>query len=221
VSVLCVVPARRGSKGIPQKNLAELAGEPLIVHTLRAALAATTLDRVVVSTDDEEIAAVALSAGAEVVNRPAHLAGDDSPTEDALLHALETLGPPEPEYVVTLEPTSPLRKAQTIDACVRRAFELGANAVIAVAETREVLGRLEDGVFVPLDPNAPRRRQLRAPLYRETGVAYVTRTAHLRATHSVFAGPLYAVVVPEEETLDVNTKLDLLAASAALEEGAR
>jgi CMP-N-acetylneuraminic acid synthetase len=221
VSVLCVVPARRGSKGIPQKNLAELAGEPLIVHTLRAALAATTLDRVVVSTDDEEIAAVALSAGAEVVNRPAHLAGDDSPTEDALLHALETLGPPEPEYVVTLEPTSPLRKAQTIDACVRRAFELGANAVIAVAETREVLGRLEDGVFVPLDPNAPRRRQLRAPLYRETGVAYVTRTAHLRATHSVFAGPLYAVVVPEEETLDVNTKLDLLVASAALEEGAR
>jgi CMP-N-acetylneuraminic acid synthetase len=221
VSVLCVVPARRGSKGIPQKNLAELAGEPLIVHTLRAALAAATLDRVVVSTDDEEIAAVALSAGAEVVNRPAHLAGDDSPTEDALLHALETLGPPEPEYVVTLEPTSPLRKAQTIDACVRRAFELGANAVIAVAETREVLGRLEDGVFVPLDPNAPRRRQLRAPLYRETGVAYVTRTAHLRATHSVFAGPLYAVVVPEEETLDVNTKLDLLAASAALEEGAR
>ena len=216
MNVLGVIPARGGSKGVPRKNLAPLGGVPLLVHTLRTARAAETLDRVVVSTDDEEIAAVADGEGIEVVRRPAELARDDSPTEDALLHVLEALGAPGPDYVVTLEPTSPFRTPALVDACVRRAVELGADALITVAETRDVLGTLDGDRFVPFRPGEARRRQLRSPLYRESSTVYVTRTAHLRSARSVLADPLYAVVAPDEEALDVNDAVDLALAEALL-----
>jgi CMP-N,N'-diacetyllegionaminic acid synthase len=217
--VVGIVPARGGSKGVPRKNLAQVAGEPLVVHTIRAALAAETLNRVVVSTDDDDIAAISRAAGAEVVMRPPALAADESRTEDALLHAVDALGPPEPDYVVTLEPTSPLRTPALIDTCVRLALDRGADAVVTVAETREVMGRVEGGCFVPLEPGLPRRRQERSALYRELSAVYVTRTSHLRAAGSVLAASPYAVVVPEEQAIDINTTLDLFLADAVMRGG--
>lgn len=219
-TVLAVVPARGGSKGVPRKNVAPLDGEPLIIHTLRAARDAHSIDRIVVSTDDREIAAIAREAGVDVIDRPSELAGGDSPTEAALLHVLETLaarGEQPPEYVVTLEPTSPLRTAALIDACVANAIAERAGSVMTVAETRESLGRLdENGRFSFLFPGQPRRRQLREPLYRESGAVYVTRTDALLATRSVLAEPLYGVVVPDEQAVDINTPLDFVVAGAIL-----
>jgi CMP-N-acetylneuraminic acid synthetase len=209
------VPARGGSKGLPNKNLLPIAGEPLVARAVRIALEAELLNGVVCSTDSDEIVAAAAAAGAEVVRRPAELAGDDSPTEDALIHVLDTLGT-EPDYVVTLEPTSPLRTARLIDECVRRAIENDADAVITVAPSVESWGRLENGVFRHLDPAAPRRRQLRTPLYRESSTVYVTRSSYLRAARSVLAEPLYAVVVDEHEAVDVNTAEDVAVAEALL-----
>jgi N-acylneuraminate cytidylyltransferase len=214
---LGVIPARGGSKGLPGKNLLPLGGEPLLVHTIRAALSATELDGVICTTDSEEIASTAASAGATVVMRPADLAADDSPTEDALIHVLDTLlalGSAEPEYVVTLEPTSPLRSSRLIDECVARARDLRADAVITVTPSFESWGRLEDGVFRHLSPGEPRRRQLREPLYRESSTVYITRVAHLRRSGSVLADPLHAVVVDAEEAIDVNTAADLAVAEA-------
>lgn len=210
---LGVIPARGGSKGFPRKNLAPLAGVPLLVHTIRAAQGAALLDRTVVSTEDAEIARVAREAGAEVVERPPELAGDESPTEDALIHAVETLD--APEFVVTLEPTSPLRTSRLIDECIRLALE-GADAVVTVAETRDVLGRVVDGQFRHLEPGQPRRRQLREPLYREVSTVYVTRTAHLLGRRSVLADDARAVVVAPDEALDVNSELDVAIAEALL-----
>lgn len=212
---LAVIPARGGSKGLPRKNIALVAGDPLIVHTIRAALAAATVDRVVVSTDDAEIAETARSAGAEVVLRPARLAGDDSPTEDALLHVLEELGA-DPELIVTLEPTSPLRTPELIDACVHLAREHDADTVITVTETRSIYGRLDGETFRPLFDGQARRRQLREPLYAESSTVYVTRASHLRETRSVVGPQLYALVVPEEQALDINTPHDLAVADALL-----
>lgn len=213
---LAVIPARGGSKGLPRKNLAPLAGVPLLVHTIRAAQAARSLDRTVVSTDDAEIAAVAREAGAEVVERPAALAGDDSRTEEALTHAVEALGEPRPAIVVTLEPTSPLRTARLIDECVALLEAKGAASVLTVTEDRSVFGRLEDGRFRHLEPGQPRLRQLREPLYRESSTVYVTRTESLVTGGSVLAEPVYAVVVSPEEAVDVNSELDLLVAEAIL-----
>jgi CMP-N-acetylneuraminic acid synthetase len=216
VIVVGIVPARGGSKGVLRKNLAHVAGEPLVVHTIRAARAAATLDRVVVTTDDDEIAAISRESGADVVIRPPMLAGDESRTEEALLHALDAMGPPEPDYVVTLEPTSPLRTSALIDACVRLALERDADAVVTVAETRDVIGRVEEGLFLPLEPGLPRRRQERSALYRELSAVYVTRTSHLRATGSVLTASPYAVVVPEEQAIDINTTFDLFVADAVM-----
>lgn len=211
-----IVPARGGSRGVPRKNLRELNGEPLVARAVRIARAAETLDLVVVSTDDAEIAGVAEAAGAHVVLRPAALAGDDSPTEDALVHALESLGE-EPDWTVTLEPTAPFRRAETIDRCVRLADDRSAGAVVTVVGSLSSWGRLgAGGAYELLDPDAPRRRQERTPLYAESGTVWVTRTASLLAARSVLAEPVYAVVVDEEEALDVNTMLDLRIAEAIL-----
>lgn len=218
-AALGIVPARGSSKGIPGKNLRPLLGEPLIVHTIRTAQAARLLERVIVSTDSEEIAAVAAAEKAETVMRPPDLAADESPTEDALIHVLETLdrrGEPLPEYVVTLEPTSPLRTPELIDTCVVLALSEDADAVITVAELSALVGRLEGTRFRYLDPGQPRRRQLREPLYRESSTVYVTRTSHLRTSRSVLAEPLHAVVVPEEQAIDINTPLDFLIAEAVM-----
>jgi len=217
--VIAVIPARGGSKEIPGKNIRPLAGEPLVVHTIRAALAARLVNRVVVSTDSAEIAAIAREAGAEVVTRPPELAADESPTEDALIHAVESLGE-DADYVVTLEPTSPLRTPELIDACVERALAEDADAVITVVETRDVLGRVEDGHFHPLDPDSPRRRQDRTPFFRESSTVYVTRTRSLIANRSVLAEPLHAVVVPPDQAIDINSPLDFLVAEAAFRERA-
>ena len=164
---------------------------------------------VVVSTDSEAIALVGATAGAEIIRRPAELAGDDASTESALLHALDLLGPPEPGSSVTGSATSPLRRSQTIDACVRRALETGADSVLTVRETRDVLGNVADGIFVRLDPEQPRRRQLRRPLYSEAGTVYVTRTEYLRAKGSILGAEPLAFVVSAEEAIDVNAPIDL------------
>lgn len=214
--VLAVVPARGGSKGLPRKNLVPLGGEPLLVHTLRAAAGARTLDRVLVSTDDDEIADVARAEGVEVVERPPELAADDSPTEDALIHAVEALGEPRPEWVVTLEPTAPLRTARLIDECVEAAAATGAGAVLTVVETRDVLGTVDEGRFRYLQPGQPRRRQLRHPLYRESSTVYVTRTDLLLTERSVVPEPLHAVVASADEAVDVNDEVDLALAEALL-----
>lgn len=213
--VLAVIPARGGSKGLPRKNLLLLAGEPLLVHTIRAAEAAPSLDRVVVSTDDDEIADIAQAAGAQVIRRPAELAQDDSPTEDAVIHALESLDE-RPGLVVTLEPTSPLRSARLIEECIHAAVVNEGTSVVTVTEDRSVFGRIEGGRFRHLQPGQPRLRQLREPLYRESSTVYVTPTERLLADRSVVAGPLVAVVVSEEEAVDVNTELDLVFAEALL-----
>jgi CMP-N,N'-diacetyllegionaminic acid synthase len=118
---------------------------------------------------------------------------------------------------VTLEPTAPFRTAATIDRCVRLAVERDAGAVLTVAESRENWGRLaDDGRYALVWPDNPRRRQDREPLYAESGTVWVTRTASLLAGSSVLAEPVYAVVVDEQEAIDVNSELDFRVAEAIL-----
>ncbi|MBI4236643.1 MAG: acylneuraminate cytidylyltransferase family protein, partial [Chloroflexi bacterium] len=120
--VLCIIPARGGSKRLPRKNLALLLGEPLVAHSIRHALEARLVQRVVVSTDDAEIASVAEQHGAEVVRRPAEIAGDTATSESALLHVLDHLERTEsyhPDLVVFLQCTSPVRQRDDIDNAIR------------------------------------------------------------------------------------------------------
>jgi N-acylneuraminate cytidylyltransferase len=216
--VLAVIPARGGSKSVPKKNIRPLLGRPLIAYTLQTARQAKLLDRIVVSTDDDEIAGVAAGLGAEVIRRPAELATDAAPTELALLHVLEVLGRTgyHPEAVVTLEPTSPLRTAQLIDRCIEALAESEADAVISVKETRACYGTLNDGRFEYLIKDQPRRRQERPPLYQESSTVYATRTAALVQYRSVLGRRLHAVVADELEAIDINSPLDFAVAEAVM-----
>ncbi|MEJ2887910.1 acylneuraminate cytidylyltransferase family protein [Actinomycetospora aeridis] len=214
-----VIPARGGSKGVPRKNLRMLGDESLVARCIRGALAARTLDKVLVSTDDDEIARVGAASGAEVVRRPPELATDDSPTDATLAHALATLDV-VPRWVVTLEPTAPFRRPDTIDRCVRTADEHDAGSVVTVRADTSSFGRLGAvGQFIPLEPGAPRRRQLRDPLYAESGTVWVTRAADVLAGAGVLVDPVYAVEVGPDEATDINTELDLTIARAVLGAG--
>jgi N-acylneuraminate cytidylyltransferase len=219
MKVLGVIPARGGSKGVPLKNIKHLAGKPLLSYTVDSAQASGAVDRLVVSTDHAEIAAVAKQAGAEVLMRPPELSTDQARTEAALLHVLDTLEKSgfRPDLVLTLEPTSPFRSAELIRRCLKIFEATDADSVIGVVESRENYGRIVDGRYQFLFPDQPRRRQEREPLYREASTIYATRTATLRNKQSVLGDRLHALVVEESEAVDINTVFDFNVAEALMQ----
>lgn len=210
--------ARGGSKSIPQKNLALVAGRPLIAWTIEAALRCHVVERVIVSTDDEEIASVARAEGAETpFMRPPELAEDSTPTMPVVVHALQWLQAEEgylPGAVVLLQPTSPLRTADDIRTAMTLAHEHAADSVVSVspawshphlAKRITSEGLLEDFIA---HPKVERRQDLE-PVYALNGAIYISRRAHLLAQQSFYGPKTYAYVMPPERSLDVDTPWDL------------
>lgn len=221
-SVVAVVPARAGSKGIPGKNLRRVAGRSLVRRTIDAAGAAASIDVVVVSTDGDAIAAEAELAGARVVRRPADLAGDEASSESAVLHVLDVLAATgdEPEVVVFLQATSPFTDPADLDAAVARVQGRHADSVFAAAPSHVFLWRIdEDGAARAVNHDAAvrPRRQDRAPEFRETGAFYVFRTAGFRQHHHRFHGRVEALVVDARGAIDIDDPSDLILASALAE----
>ena len=170
-----------------------MAGVPLVVHTIRHALAAESVDGVVVSTDDDEIAALAEEHGVEVVRRPVELAGDAATSESALIHALDhrrAHGEPDPEVVVFLQCTSPVRGRHDIDDAVRLRDELNVDSVFSACRDRALYWRVGDAqpVAINYDPAQRVREQDMAPQFRENGSIYVIRTDTLRSTGNRLGG---------------------------------
>ncbi|EKV26057.1 N-Acetylneuraminate cytidylyltransferase [Caenispirillum salinarum AK4] len=224
--MIVVVPARGGSKRIPHKNIAALAGRPLLARTLDQARDAGLLANVVVSTDAEPIAAVARDCGARVIMRPADLASDTASTEAALLHVLDVLADEgrHDEWIMTLPPTSPFREASTIRAFADAVHDLPAevDCLMSVTETRgDYWRRLPDGSFRRLFPDAPRRQQDREPLFEENSAIYVTRVAALRDSGIILGRGVEGRPIGWREALDINTPDDLALAEALLASGRR
>jgi CMP-N,N'-diacetyllegionaminic acid synthase len=212
--VLALVPARGGSKGIPGKNVRPLAGKPLLAHTLEQALGARTPMRVVVSTDDDEIAEVAFSCGAEVVRRPDALAGDTASSESALLHALDALEAADgyiPELVVFLQCTSPLRRPGDIDGAVEALRAAGADSLLSVVASHRFLWRIgPEGAAesVNYDWRRRPRRQDRAAEYAENGSIYVFRPAVLRQGGNRLGGRIALYEMDEWSAVDIDSPAD-------------
>ncbi len=215
VEVLGLITARGGSKGLPGKNLRMLAGKPLIAWTIEAARQSRMLGRIVVSTDDNEIAAVARSCGADVpFMRPANLAQDDSPHVDAVLHALEWLSNRDqyvPQFVAILQPTSPLRTGEDIDGAVRTAITADADAVACVTEShdhpilaRQLTKRGTLKEFVRCDL-AYARRQALPPSYSLNGAVFIHRCESVQRTRSLRAEQTHAFVMPAERSWQIDT----------------
>ncbi|MFC4357684.1 cytidylyltransferase domain-containing protein [Halobium salinum] len=223
--VVAVVPARGGSKSVPGKNLKHLGGKPLLAWSIEVAHAVDAVDRVLVSTDDEQIAAVAREYGAEVVERPVHLAEDNSLVIDALRHVRDWLveDGDDATVVAMLEPTCPFRATEDVARCLDHVF-VGRDSAATFVESEInphrawTLGGEVDRptTFVEdADPWLP--RQSLPETYRLNGGAYVFRLDALPDEgRSLLFGEYGAVVMPPERSVDIDTELDFALAETVL-----
>lgn len=222
--VLGIIPARGGSKEVPRKNLREVGGRPLIAWTIVEARKSIYLDRLILSSDDEEIIGVARAWRCDTpFVRPAQLAEDSSPSVDAVLHALERL--PGYEFVVLLQPTSPLRSVEDIDGCIQRCVSSGATSCVSVTACREnprVMYRMDGGFKLQpflADEQRLTRRQEYPRYYRLSGAVYVAQTRWLLASKKLVGEDTIGYEVPLERSLDIDTELDLVILDSVMRQG--
>ena len=225
--VLAIVPARGGSKGIPRKNIVPLLGKPLLAYTAEAALAAKRLSRVILSTEDEEIACVGKEWGLDVpFLRPLDLASDETPTIPVLQYVVRRLEEAGDHYdaVLTLQPTTPLRQPEDIDGAIKLLGQTRADSVISFVEVGEKHparmkfiasdGRIIDPPFA--EQYEGQRRQDLPKLYLREGSIYLTRSTVLMQQGSLKGHDCRAWIIPEERACNIDTPFDLFLAEQML-----
>ena len=221
--ILGVIPARGGSKGVPRKNCKYIGGKPLIAWTIEEAKKSRYLDRLILSSEDNEIIELAKSLGCEVpFIRPAELSRDDTPGVDPILHAINELT--GYDIIVMLQPTSPLRIVKDIDGCIEKCFKANSNSCVTVTLSDKnphwmyILS--DDGSmrpFVSSDEQIVRRQDL-PTVHVLNGAVYVAEVAWLKSSKSFLTDETVAYEMPPERSLDIDTELDLKIVSALLDE---
>ena len=224
---LAIIPARGGSKGVPRKNVLPLAGKPLIAHSIDQARQSKYITRIVVSTDDTEIAAAASAVGAEVVWRPTEISDDNASSESALIHTLQHLEESEgyrPELLVFLQCTSPLTQATDIDGTIESILNEGADTALAVIPFHYFLWKYNqdlDAIGINHDKQARKLRQEQDGQYLEAGAVYVMRVSGFLETKHRFFGRTALYVMPIERRLEIDEPVDLRIAEILLGEHRR
>ncbi|MFJ8457767.1 cytidylyltransferase domain-containing protein [Lysinibacillus xylanilyticus] len=211
--VLAIIPARGGSKGVPRKNIRELAGKPLIAWTIDEAKKSKYITRLILSSEDSEIIEVAKQYGCEVpFVRPMELAQDATPGIDPVLHAIQQC--PDFDYVVLLQPTSPLRNVEDIDGCIELAIEQHANFCVSVTESEKSpywMYTIKNGHLDPLinqDKIAIRRQDL-PKSYVLNGAVYVAKVNALVQEKSFLNRNTKPFIMPTMRSFDIDTELDM------------
>jgi CMP-N,N'-diacetyllegionaminic acid synthase len=212
-NVVAIIPARGGSRGIPRKNIQKLAGKPLIAYTIEAAQQSGVIDRVIVSTEDDEIAAIAGEYGAEIVKRPAALATDEAPTEPTLLHVVKHLEETEnykADIIILLQATSPMREGAHIKEALQRFLGNGYDSLLSVCPSHTFLWKTNKDRAMPVNydfKNRPRRQDAQ-PQYRENGAIYITDHKILVGEHNRLGGKIGLYVMQEEVSLEIDNAFD-------------
>lgn len=219
-NIVAIIPARGGSKGIPRKNLRPLANKPLIAYSIEDAIDAQMVDTVFVSTDDDEIAEVAKHFGAEVIQRPSHIATDFSSSELALIHTLEVLSNrgDVPNLVVFLQCTSPFRTGQDIDEAIKQLQRDQADSLLSVSPSHRFIWeyRNDEPVSVNYDYNQRPRRQEMKPQYVENGSIYLFKPWVIQKLNNRLGGKISMYVMSEESALDIDSLMDLKIAESIM-----
>lgn len=227
MSIVAVIPARAGSKGIPRKNLVRIVGRPLIAYAIEAAQNAASADRVLISTDDSEIADVARELGAEVpFLRPAELANDAAPMLGVMRHALAWLESQgvAVEALVLLQPTSPLRTGRHVEEAIALFRSAPASSVVSVVEVPHrfnpvsVMKLSAQGTLVPFlgDQIIAIRRQDKPNAYARNGPAVLISHPDTLRSGQLYGASCLPYLMSEEDSLDIDTPQDLLLAEQAL-----
>jgi len=210
---LAIVPARGGSKRLPRKNILNLNGKPLIAYSIEAGLQSKYIDKVIVTSDDEEILNVSKEFGADIIKRPDELASDIATSFDAIKHTIENVD--KYDYIILLQPTSPLRSAVQIDEAIELFKTKEANAVVSVCEMdhsplwsntlpqdASMQGFLRDEVL-------NKRSQDLEKYYRLNGAIYICKTDKLLEEESfLLKENIFAYVMDRESSIDIDEKID-------------
>lgn len=221
-SVLALIPARGGSKGIVGKNIIDVGGQPLIGWTIAAARLSKYIDRIILSSDDLDIINAAQNLGCEVpFIRPSELSADDSSTVDVVSHALEQI--PFYDIVVLLQPTSPLRRVEDIDNCLSYMLAMHANSCVTVAPALEhpyltyrINGEGKLQAYVEPTRNQSLQRQKLPPAWLLNGAVYTFKVNWFKDTKCLVNSETIAHSMPAERSIDVDTADDLDAVRKAL-----
>lgn len=219
--VLAVIPARGGSKGVPRKNIHLVSGKPLIAYTIETAMAAQDLFyRIIVSTEDKEIADAARSFGAEVpFMRPTDLAGDEIPMLPVLQHAVEFVEQQDSlrlDWVCLLQPTDPFRTVKDLEAVIDLALEGDCDSVISVVQVFSVhpilMKRIENGLLQPYcieEIEGTQRQEYDPPAFMRNGAVYLTKRDVLMDQHSIWGKNIRPYIMPPERSIGVDNVLDM------------
>lgn len=225
--IIAIIPARGGSKGVPRKNIREIAGKPLIAWTIETALSCGRLDRVIVSTEDDEIAKIASNYGAEIpFLRPREIAQDDTPDLPVYQQALSWLNEHEkycPDIIVWLRPTAPLRIVEDIEGAIRLLTETQADWVRTVCEAEHHpywMKQLKGDRLLPfledMETEKYYRRQLLPPVYRLNGVVDVAWRETVMEKRLLYSGDVRGYVMPLERSIDLDNEVDFLLTEALM-----
>jgi N-acylneuraminate cytidylyltransferase/CMP-N,N'-diacetyllegionaminic acid synthase len=226
VEAICIIPARSGSKGIPDKNVYLLNGKPLIAYSIEAALASPKIKRVIVSTDSESYAEIARQYGADVpFIRPPELAGDEVHSIFSVIHCLEWLQEKEryyPELVVKLLPTAPLRKTKHIDEAVELYKQKGSGSVISVCladKSPRYYRRIVSNHLVPYEAfnNINYQRQDLESIYQLNGSIYISTPQIIIKNRTFQVEETYPYVMDRKYSIDIDDCFDLKIAEFLLQ----
>jgi len=210
---IAIIPARGGSKRIRHKNTKELWGKPLIAYTIEASLGCSYIGRTIVSTEDPQIKEIALKYGAEVVDRPADLAGDEAKTEPVMLNVLQDLQKrgEQPEIVVLLQATSPLRQASDINAAFEQFYKEKADSLVSVTEEFRFYWKDGYPLNYSLDSYLSRPRLVPGevePFLKENGAIYITRRGILTDKKNRLGGKISIFKMGDETEIELDTRSD-------------
>lgn len=219
---LAIIPARGGSKRLPRKNLLDLCDKPLIAYSIEAGLKSKYISKVVVSSDDEEILQISQKFGADTIKRPDELASDTSSTFDALEHTIHSLE--KYDYIVLLQPTSPLRNEKHVDEAIELLGEKDAHCVISVCETEHSplwCNTLDEDLnmsnFLPKEILNKRSQDLEK-YYRINGAIYICKTKKLLENKSFFLKEnIFAYIMDRKNSVDIDEEIDFLIAKSLKE----
>jgi N-acylneuraminate cytidylyltransferase len=213
MKVLAIIPARGGSKGIPQKNLKKLNGKPLIFHTINACQKSKNVNKIIVSTDDAKISKYAQSLGAEIISRPKKISGDSAEVEFAMMHVLKKLEKQKyfPDIVTLIQPTSPLRSYFDIDEAFTRFYNGHYDSVFSGYISKYFLWKKNKSKIIPLNysPNKrPTRQEMKSNLIIENGAIYITKFSKIKKSKCRISGKIGVYLMHEVLSIDINTLFD-------------
>jgi len=220
-SVLAIIPARGGSKRLPRKNVLPLAGKPLIVWTIEAGLNSRCIDKVIVTSDDDEILKVSSEAGSTIIKRPHKLAKDNTNINDVIKHTIK-IHEEHYDIVVVLQPTSPLRKAEDIDNAFEFMGQTKAPSVISVCKANKPLSwhfsLEENGMLNPVFKNKIiLNSQENESTYIPNGALYISTIEYFKRTNSFYGRLTVAYIMSQEKSVDIDSQFDFDIAEAVID----